>query len=268
MCTDDLHRQGLWPAPLADSTIRAVARHLPPYIVPQNPVDLVSVPMNDPAATAFPAFGRLVAVKIDNNAIAHKTEMGLVRLNVASAEDCACACREVLENAARQVPSAQPRGVLLAEMMAGGLEAIIGVQRDPVPGPFVAVGLGGIFVEVMRDVVFHAAPVDHAGAHDMLRRLRAWPLLEGGRAACLKTSTPWRTRSRPSRRSRLAHRRPGRSTSTRSSSMRRAKAWPWLMRWCGPAGIDKGLRPLLPAERRPATMHEDHPCPGSPSLMS
>jgi acetyltransferase len=68
-------------------------------------------------------------------------------------------------------------------MMAGGLEVIIGVQRDPVLGPFVVVGFGGIFVEVMRDVVFHAAPVDRAGALDMLRRLRAYKLLEGVRGS-------------------------------------------------------------------------------------
>ena len=142
---------------------------------------LARVASPEQAEAAFGAFGGPVAVKIDCDDIAHKTEIGGVRLNIASADACVRACREVLDNVARHAPAATPRGVLLAEMIGDGIEVIIGVQRDPVLGPFVAVGLGGILVEVMQDMVFHPAPVDRAGAQAMLRRLRAFPLLEGVR---------------------------------------------------------------------------------------
>jgi acetate---CoA ligase (ADP-forming) len=331
LCADDVHRFGLALAPLAPATIAALARTVPPYIVPQNPVDLVSVPMDDPpaavrvldslaaddatdlilccfgavrrnvaalasavvafartspkpllvawlasaaegmrileegevpvftdtsravraiktlveartrplpapakrrlsesilsdlreacaraigrgrttlgeaealpllaraglsvprlvrvaspaeAAAAFPSFQGPVAVKLDCDAVLHKSEIGGVRLDIRSAQECAQACREVLENAARKAPAATPHGVLVAQMMAAGAEVMIGVERDPRLGAFVAVGLGGLFVEVMGDITFHAAPVDPAAARGMLRRLKAFPLLEGAR---------------------------------------------------------------------------------------
>ena len=76
-------------------------------------------------------------------------------------------------------------GVLVQKMIEGGEEAIVGVQLDPVFGPVVMAGLGGIFVEVLADVSFRAAPLTLADAHDMLRELHGFPILTGlrGRAA-------------------------------------------------------------------------------------
>ncbi len=138
------------------------------------------------AAAAFAGFSSPVAVKIDAEGIDHKTEAGGVRLGIASHDACARACREVLESARRSLPLIKPRGVVVAEMMESGTEVMIGVERDKVLGPFVAVGLGGLFVEVLQDIVFHSAPLSPEEALAMLRRLRAFPLLAGARGGKAK----------------------------------------------------------------------------------
>jgi acyl-CoA synthetase (NDP forming) len=78
-------------------------------------------------------------------------------------------------------PAARIEGVLVSPMVRGGTELILGTKCDPVFGPVVVVGLGGIFAEVMQDVALRPAPVDEAEAMTMLRSLKAFPVLDGAR---------------------------------------------------------------------------------------
>jgi acyl-CoA synthetase (NDP forming) len=124
--------------------------------------------------------GGAVALKIDSPDIAHKTEAGAIRLGVAG-DDISDAYTQVLDAARRYAPDARINGVLVQEMAPAGVEMMLGVIRDPVFGPIVAVGLGGIHVEVLRDVAYRAAPVTPQQAQDMLAELRGAKLLDGVR---------------------------------------------------------------------------------------
>jgi acyl-CoA synthetase (NDP forming) len=87
----------------------------------------------------------------------------------------------LLARVAQKAPLARVIGVLVAQMVQGGTELILGTKKDPVFGPMVMVGLGGIFAEIMKDVALQPAPVDEAQATAMLRSLKAFPLLDGAR---------------------------------------------------------------------------------------
>ena len=89
----------------------------------------------------------------------------------------------VMASARAYRPDAELRGVLIAPMRRGGVETIIGAQRDPVFGPMVMFGLGGVMVELFKDVAFASAPVSLAGAHRLIRSVRGQALLEGWRGA-------------------------------------------------------------------------------------
>ncbi|MFV0475202.1 MAG: acetate--CoA ligase family protein [Pikeienuella sp.] len=134
------------------------------------------------AAAAAAEFGGPVVLKICSPDIAHKTEIGGVALNISGA-DAARAAAAMLTRVRKARPEARVEGVLVAPMVSGGVETIIGVHDDPSFGPVVMFGLGGIFVEVLKDVTFRAAPFDVAEAHRMIREIRGYPLLEGARGA-------------------------------------------------------------------------------------
>jgi acetyltransferase len=120
-----------------------------------------------------------VALKIQSPDIPHKTEANAIRLGVSG--DLRQAYEEVLAAAKKYKPDARIEGVLVQEMVSGGHEILIGVSRDPVFGPVLTVGLGGIYVEVLKDVAFRLPPVGKDEAIEMLRELRAFPLLAGVR---------------------------------------------------------------------------------------
>ena len=88
---------------------------------------------------------------------------------------------EVIAAARAYLPDARIAGVLVQEMVGGGDEFLLGITTDPVFGPVVTVGLGGIYVEVMQDIAMRLAPIGLEDAHEMLRSLRAYPLLAGAR---------------------------------------------------------------------------------------
>jgi acetyltransferase len=125
--------------------------------------------------------GAAVALKIDSPDIAHKTEAGAIRLAVHGDDAVTRAYDEVVAAARRYAPQARINGVLVQEMAPAGVEMMLGVLRDPVFGPIVAVGLGGIHVEVLKDVSYRAAPVTLIDANAMLAELRAAKLLDGVR---------------------------------------------------------------------------------------
>ena len=135
----------------------------------------------DEAARIAAAFGRPVAVKLCAPGVLHKTELGAVVLNVAT-EDGVRAAYETVTSLARAADRAAPiEGVLIAPMVSGGIETILGVRNDPTFGPVVMFGLGGTLVEVIDDVSFRVAPFDEAEARRMIGETRAGKVLHGVR---------------------------------------------------------------------------------------
>lgn len=127
-----------------------------------------------------------VAMKISSEDIAHKTECGGVRLNIGNPEQAVEAFREILENCRSARPEAVLEGVLVEPMARPGAEIILGVQNDPQFGQLLLAGLGGIYTELFRDYVLVPCPVNRVEAMNLLRQLRAWPLLNGFRGAAPK----------------------------------------------------------------------------------
>ena len=139
----------------------------------------------DPAAAgaAADAIGYPVVMKIVSPDIEHKTEIGGVIVGVhdrASVED---AYRTLIARAANHRPDAAIEGVLVAPMAKKGVEVIVGVSRDPVFGPAVMFGLGGVHVEVLKDVTFRLAPFDLSEAQAMIGEIRGRAMLAGARGA-------------------------------------------------------------------------------------
>ncbi|MBI3030980.1 MAG: acetate--CoA ligase family protein [Candidatus Rokubacteria bacterium] len=133
------------------------------------------------AAQAAEAIGYPVALKIESPAIRHKTEARALRLDVAGQQEVLRAFQEVVTEARRQAPEADIHGVLVQEMIRNGTEVVLGVHHDPQFGPVVMVGLGGIFVEVLEDVSFRAAPLSREDAEQMVAELRGARVLAGVR---------------------------------------------------------------------------------------
>lgn len=129
-----------------------------------------------PADMTFP-----VAVKVVSRDIAHKTDIGAVRLNVPDKSALAVAVAEVIERARRALPAAHLSGVLASEMVTDGLETIVGVVNDVVFGPVVAFGLGGVLVETIGDVSYRIAPFGLEEARAMIGELKGRAILEGVR---------------------------------------------------------------------------------------
>ncbi len=122
------------------------------------------------------------AVKVSSKDIAHKSDVGGVKLNVAAGPALAAAAVEVTANAARAKPDAKIDGVLVAEM-ASGLEVLVGVVNDPAFGPCVALGLGGVLTEVLGDITYRIAPFDIDTARDMIAELKGTRLFQGYRGS-------------------------------------------------------------------------------------
>lgn len=135
------------------------------------------------ARQAAAELGCPVVLKIVSPDIAHKTEVGGVILNLPSPDAAATATTALLERIAALKPRARLSGVLVAPMCNGGIETIIGVFSDPVFGPMVMFGLGGVYVEVMKDVAFRLAPFNENEALSMVKEIRGYAILEGARGA-------------------------------------------------------------------------------------
>lgn len=140
---------------------------------------LVSTP--NEAAEAARTLGLPVALKIASADIAHKTEVEGVGLGIDTAEAAAETFTALMEGVARRRPDAHLDGVLVSPMIVNGIETILGIHRDPVFGPVIVCGLGGVLVEVLDDVSFRAAPFDEEEARRMVFELKGCALLEGAR---------------------------------------------------------------------------------------
>ena len=143
----------------------------------------VLVPVGaDPVGRAQGMKYPLVA-KIVSPEIAHKTEVGGVRLGIDGPEALRQAVRDMYEAVRGHAPRAHIEGMLLSEMITDGVEAIAGVINDLSFGPVITFGLGGIFTEVLKDVTFRVAPFDADTAREMVEELRGRALLAGARGA-------------------------------------------------------------------------------------
>ncbi len=137
------------------------------------------------ALAAARRIGFPVAMKVQSPDISHKTEARAVRLDVASEGEVAAAYDEILRNAKAYKADARIEGVLVQEMVTGGIEAILGVTNDKLFGPAVMFGLGGIFAEVLKDVAFRIAPVTQSVALEMIAEIKGYAVLTGARGAAL-----------------------------------------------------------------------------------
>lgn len=120
-----------------------------------------------------------VVMKVVSQQIIHKVDVGGVRLNLNSADDVQHAFRDIMAVGERL--KAKIDGVFMQRMAPKGREVILGMKRDPHFGPILMFGLGGIYVEALKDVTFRVAPIRELSAHDMLKSIRAFKLLEGVR---------------------------------------------------------------------------------------
>jgi acetyltransferase len=137
----------------------------------------------DAAVAAAERIGYPVVLKIESPDIAHKTEAGGVLLNLADAQAVRAGFERVMRNAKAYNAHAAVSGVLVQEMEPRGVELILGMSQDPSFGPAVAVGLGGVLVEVLKDVQLGVPPFAERDAHAMLQRLRGRAILAGARGA-------------------------------------------------------------------------------------
>lgn len=133
------------------------------------------------AVDAFSEFGEAVALKVCSRDIAHKSDAGGVVLGLTSADAVHKAYDSMCESVSAAVPDATLRGVLVSPMRSSDVELIVGVTVDPTFGPVLAVGLGGIWVEIMEDSALRILPVDAGDVRTMLTELRGAPLLAGAR---------------------------------------------------------------------------------------
>ena len=133
------------------------------------------------AARAARELGPPVALKIASPDFPHKSDAGLVRLGIGSPSEARRVYPQLLAAARRADRRARIQGVTVQEMVSGGVETIVGVTRDPVLGPAVMVGLGGVFAEILADVAVRPVPLDARDAREMIESLRGYPLLTGAR---------------------------------------------------------------------------------------
>lgn len=146
--------------------------------IPQS--EIADTPEN--ASAIASKIGYPVVLKIASPDILHKTDIGGVKVGLQNASDVRDAFELMVYRAQRYIPEARIWGCLVQEMApAGGLEVLVGMNRDPQFGPLVTFGLGGIYVETLRDVTFRVAPLSRQEAEDMLTQVRAHALLDGVR---------------------------------------------------------------------------------------
>jgi acyl-CoA synthetase (NDP forming) len=133
------------------------------------------------AVAAARQIGLPVVLKIVSPGISHKSDVGGVKLNLGSQEAVAAAFDEIVAAAQRAQPGATILGVSVQKMARPGVEVIMGMTKDPQFGPVLMFGLGGVFVEVLKDVAFRIVPLEPRDARQMIRDIQGFPVLEGFR---------------------------------------------------------------------------------------
>jgi succinyl-CoA synthetase beta subunit len=165
-------RIGMWSEYRSSELLRAAGIPVVPSLLCADP---------EAAVQAAEALEYPVAIKVVTADISHKSDVGGVRLNVATADEVREATETVIRSTTQVASETAIDGVLVSPMRPYGTELLVGVIRDAIWGPAMAVGLGGIWVEVVHDVALRLLPVDHAEALLMLESLRGIELLRGVR---------------------------------------------------------------------------------------
>jgi len=125
--------------------------------------------------------GYPLVMKIVSPQISHKSDVGGIKLNLNNAEEVKAAYEDMMENISKKEPEADIEGVQLQKMLSHGMEVIIGMVKDPTFGPLLMFGLGGIYVEILKDVKFAIAPVNEIEANNMITGIKTFELLKGTR---------------------------------------------------------------------------------------
>jgi acetyltransferase len=163
---------GILPAEAAFRLLESFGITVVPTVLTRSPAD---------AGAAAERMGFPVALKVESAQITHKSDVGGVALNLATANAVRDAFVRIDDQVKGKVPSAKIDGIVVQHMAGEGLEMILGVKRDPLFGPVVVCGFGGILVEVLKDVAIGIPPLSFEQARDMLKRLRGFSILEGVR---------------------------------------------------------------------------------------
>ncbi len=137
----------------------------------------------DEAVSISKQQGFPVALKIVSNDITHKTDAGGVELNIADEKQVDQAYERMIGAAKEKYPEAKIDGISVQKMVDRGVEIIIGMSKDPQFGPMLMFGIGGIFVELFKDVSFKIVPLTEKDAEDMLAEIKGRPLLQGFRGS-------------------------------------------------------------------------------------
>jgi acyl-CoA synthetase (NDP forming) len=135
----------------------------------------------DEAISISQQLGFPVALKIASPDIIHKNDTGGVKLGLKTASQAGKAYDEILKTAAQKHPGAKIQGISVQKMARPGIEVVIGMSKDAQFGPMLMFGLGGIWVEVLKDVSFRLAPITERDAGEMVREIKSYPLLSGYR---------------------------------------------------------------------------------------
>ena len=133
------------------------------------------------AIRAAEEIGYPVVMKILSPDILHKSDIGGVKLNIRDADGVSTAFTGIMAAVAERAPEARIAGVLVARQMTGGIECLMGINRDPTFGPIAVFGLGGIFVEILNDVALRQCPFDEVAAREMILSIQSAAILKGAR---------------------------------------------------------------------------------------
>ncbi len=149
--------------------------------VPVSPARLATT--KDEAAKMADTLGYPIVLKIVSPQITHKSDVGGVVLNLGSAGEVAAAFDRIVASAKQHVPDATIDGVAVQRMEKQGIEVIIGMTKDPQFGPVLMFGLGGVMVEILKDVAFRVVPINERDARQMINEIKGKPLLDGYRGS-------------------------------------------------------------------------------------
>ena len=136
---------------------------------------------NKEAVSLSKEMGFPVVLKISSPDVIHKSDSGGVKLGLANATQVGKAYNEIISSIKKTYPKAEIQGVSVQPMAPPGVEVIVGMSKDPQFGPVLMFGLGGILVEVLKDVSFRIVPVTERDAREMIREIKGYPILEGYR---------------------------------------------------------------------------------------
>jgi acyl-CoA synthetase (NDP forming) len=147
--------------------------------IPVVETELAKTP--EEAAAISERIGFPIALKIVSGQVIHKSDAGGVKLNLATVEDVKGAYQEILASVKENYPQAEVDGISVQRMVRPGIEVVVGMTKDAQFGPVIMFGLGGILVEILKDVSFRIVPLEKEDARTMIREIKGYRLLEGYR---------------------------------------------------------------------------------------